>query len=267
MSNIVTASHPVSKNILTFREDVHVYSTDKIKKFTSGTTFIHHFFKPFDEESISRNYAIKHNRTQKDVLAEWHKKRDDSCELGTNVHLYCENLFLGKELPKPINDKAKAYMKVADTAVSGLLKKYDLVETEMIFFSEDLEADLPDSEMLDKKGILALAGMGDIVMRNKHTGILYLLDWKTNKEIKRTNPFGNFGLDPIKHIPDNNFNHYSLQLNLYKYLMLKEKYFDEEIKMAIIHLNTIKPKWIPIENNQNDIKKMIKHFIKNKEKK
>lgn len=240
------ASHPNGTNI-TFDEDKHLYYTDKVKNFTSGTTFIHQFFPKFDEEKKSKNYAKKHKISQEEVLAQWHKKKDDACELGTNVHLYCENYLLGIPAPAPINEKAAKYFIKGKEACDKILKKYELVETEKIVFSESLK----------------ISGMLDILMRDRISKRLFILDWKTNKKIELKTMFNKYGLPPISNIEDTNFWHYTLQLNLYKYLMLKEKYYDEPIDLAIIHLTEKDPVWYDLGDYSKTIKTMIEHF-KNK---
>jgi ATP-dependent exoDNAse (exonuclease V) beta subunit len=55
-------------------------------------------------------------------------------------------------------------------------------------------------------------------------GTLSIYDWKRSKEITTTNNWNKFALtECISHLPDTNFWHYSLQLNIYK-TILEEKY-------------------------------------------
>jgi hypothetical protein len=55
-------------------------------------------------------------------------------------------------------------------------------------------------------------------------GTLSIYDWKRSKNITRINNFNKFALPPqLCHLPDSNFWHYSLQLNIYRKI-LEEKY-------------------------------------------
>ena len=55
-------------------------------------------------------------------------------------------------------------------------------------------------------------------------GTLQIYDWKRCKEIQHENNFGKFSITPcISHLPDTNFWHYALQLNVYKNI-LEHKY-------------------------------------------
>ena len=61
-----------------------------------------------------------------------------------------------------------------------------------------------------------LAGSIDMVYKNKD-GSLNIYDWKRSKEITTINRWNQFSTTPcIAELPDSNFWHYSLQLNIYK---------------------------------------------------
>jgi len=160
-----------------FIESEHKYYTDKVKDFTSVTTFVESFFPEFDRERISFNYARKYGLSQSVVLAKWDKKAEVSRTLGTNVHEFCEAYILKKQLPEPVSEKAKVLFACAVEKLENLLKDFSLVASEKIIFSEKLK----------------LCGTADLLMREKSTGRLVLLDFKTNKSIDKTNKYGKFG--------------------------------------------------------------------------
>ena len=59
----------------------------------------------------------------------------------------------------------------------------------------------------------------DMIFENPD-GSLQIYDWKRCKEIAYDNNFGQSAITPcIKHLPDTNFWHYSLQLNVYKRIL------------------------------------------------
>jgi ATP-dependent exoDNAse (exonuclease V) beta subunit len=67
---------------------------------------------------------------------------------------------------------------------------------------------------------IKIAGSIDMVYKDKATGQLKIYDWKRAKEIKRFD-YKN-GTNPIVgHLPNSNFWHYSLQLNIYKAILEK----------------------------------------------
>jgi ATP-dependent exoDNAse (exonuclease V) beta subunit len=85
-----------------------------------------------------------------------------------------------------------------------------------------------------------IAGMVDCLFYNKKSGKLEIWDYKTNKEIKQKNDFGQYFHKPISHLDVCEINTYSLQLSLYKHII--EKNTDLEIGNCYLI-------WI---NEQND---------------
>jgi len=82
---------------------------------------------------------------------------------------------------------------------------------------------------------IKLCGSIDMVFRRKSDGKFVIYDWKRSKEIKSENPFGN-GLHPLDHLPDTNYWHYTLQLNVYKWIL--ETYYGLEVAdlyLVILH--------------------------------
>jgi hypothetical protein len=63
-----------------------------------------------------------------------------------------------------------------------------------------------------------IAGSIDMVYEDPAgDGSLMIYDWKRTKEIKKTDSFNKFSTtECINHLPDTNFWHYALQLNIYK---------------------------------------------------
>ncbi len=67
-------------------------------------------------------------------------------------------------------------------------------------------------------------------------GTLEIYDWKRCKEIKKTNPWQSSHVECIKHLPDTNFWHYSLQLNTYK-TIIEKKYGKKVSDMYLVCLH------------------------------
>ncbi len=75
-----------------------------------------------------------------------------------------------------------------------------------------------------------ISGSIDMVFENMDPetgapdGTYSIYDWKRCKEITRHNAFNKWAVTPgLEHLPDTNYWHYCLQLNVYKYI-LQEKY-------------------------------------------
>jgi ATP-dependent exoDNAse (exonuclease V) beta subunit len=70
---------------------------------------------------------------------------------------------------------------------------------------------------------LKLSGSIDMIFENPD-GTLTIADWKRVTEIEYESNFGKMAITPcIAHLPDTNFWHYALQLNMYK-TILEHKY-------------------------------------------
>lgn len=242
---IKVAYHPSGEKI-TFYEDEHIYETENCKDFTSCTSFIGEYFEKFDTDQVSSRYAKKHGLLQTDVINMWDAKKVKACHLGTRVHYYCEMSMEGLETPNPENDDERALFNVGDVAVSRLKNKYEFVATEVIVFSNRYK----------------LAGMIDLLMRDPVNGDLLILDWKTNRKITTENRWQS-GLGPIKHLEDTAYNHYSLQLSLYKKIMKEEGYFDNvgDIRLGLIHLTHEKPVWIKVHPLDYEIDLMLNEHL------
>ena len=210
---------------ITFDEDSHTYHVDGEKISTSVTKFIHSFFSEFNaEEIINKYYSYwqKNNHKQygglskEEILGVWDKERD----LGTEFHAAIEdyyNLLLNKVSYKfwiPNRIKKEWFQFLQFDEQKGDLMPY---RTEMRVWSKELD----------------LAGSIDMLFK-KSNGKFAIYDWKRTKRIER-NGYDR-GKYPLNDIIDTNFWHYSLQLNMYKFLL--EKYYDMEIEeMCLVQMH------------------------------
>jgi hypothetical protein len=88
---------------------------------------------------------------------------------------------------------------------------------------------------------LKISGSVDMVYKNSN-GTYDIYDWKRSKGITKTNMFDKYSTtDCINYIPDTNYWHYTLQLNIYKRI-LEDNYniTINKLKLVILH---------PIHNN------------------
>ena len=83
-----------------------------------------------------------------------------------------------------------------------------------------------------------------MVFRNSD-GSFSIYDWKRSKKIEKYNKFES-GIGDFDHLPHCNFWHYSLQLNIYKYILeLKYNIIIQDLYLVIMH---------PINSNYIKIK-------------
>ena len=203
---------------ISLETETHRYflATSPDLEFESVTTLVSRFFEPFDKVRIASSLIANNKKyfglTVDDLIAQWDSKRDH----GTIVHSQIEEYL--KHHTTPTDLKALAALK--------WLKKYQLKSElklfpEVIIYSEEHK----------------LAGTIDLLVQDQITGKYELLDWKTSKSIDTTSFDGKVGINTItKDLLDCNFNHYSLQLSFYRYL-LEENYGINISNQYIVQIN------------------------------
>lgn len=225
--------HPFDSRIK-FREEGHKYWIDgDDKDLVSATTFIHQFFDEFDTEKIINKilnkWEYKNNPSYKYYLMKpekikemWDKNRDEASEAGTIMHANIEYFYNDLEVE---NDSPE-------------------FEQFLDFYKDHEDLEMYRTEWMIFSDVLRLTGSIDAVFRNED-GTLSLGDWKRSKEIKfKAFDEDSFGRFPFQNLPDCNFYHYSLQLNLYRSIL--EKFYNEKIKdmfLVVLHPNNLNNKY------------------------
>jgi len=212
-----------SGRIIVFNERNHTYTLkDNGKHLESCTKFVKKFFPKFNVERQSAISAKEYNMSQEEVKQLWAKIRDRASDKGHSIHEYAEAYILGKTIEEPTDPKIRNYFTILKEAIDFYRSEGKIIGSEIILFSPRL----------------GLAGTTDLLLEKNN--ILHILDWKTNKAIKKDNPYNrdSKGLRPLSHLDNCNYIHYSLQLNLYKKIIEEENYFPhiKKIQMSFIHL-------------------------------
>lgn len=243
-------NHPRDARI-SFEEDEHKYTVDGIGGYKSTTTFIKNFFKEFDaDEVISKMVRVgaftkKYgNKTPEQVKKDWKDSGISASERGSRLHKYIEDFYNGKETP----DQKVADLDVEVSYFYNFLRKIDQssllpYRTEWYIFDDEAK----------------IAGSIDMVFQidPRQPKRVAIYDWKCSKEIKLNNRYEK-GKSPLAHLDNCNFNHYSLQQNMYKYIL--EKYYGFEVvemKLVILHRNHPDFFLIDVKNMQKEIRSII----------
>ena len=106
---------------------------------------------------------------------------------------------------------------------------------------------------------LLLAGSLDMLYELED-GTYFIADWKRSKEINTTHKYEKYpkfsSIEGLESIPDTNYWHYAIQLNLYR-MILQEKYQKVISKMAIIIMHPNQDNYqmldIPAMNSEIEI--------------
>lgn len=238
-------AHPRDSRI-TFDEPTHTYTIDDgAQKYTSVTTFIKPLFEEFDADAVIANMmrsskwsASKYfGMSPDEIKAQWARSGAESAAQGTKLHADIESFY--NEEPV-VNDSPEYqyFLKFNDDLKT--LKPY---RTEWTVFDEEL----------------LIAGSIDMVYQ-REDGDLVIYDWKRVKGIEKSSRFAGVGKkDAISHLPDTNYWHYALQLNLYKFL-LEKNYGVKVVGLCLVCLHPDKPKAevVHVCDLQAEIKELLK---------
>jgi ATP-dependent exoDNAse (exonuclease V) beta subunit len=192
-----------------FDEPTHTYTIDGDSNYTSVTTFVHHHFEKFDADKIIDNMMKSkkwpsskyYNMKREEIKKVWDDNRDCAAQAGTKLHYDIECFY--NEIPNENTSIEYKYFEEFNDKYGEQLKPY---RTEWTVFHEELK----------------LAGSIDMIFENQD-GTLQIYDWKRSKEILKSDNWGKFSTtECINHLPDTNYWHYSLQLNIYRYILEKK---------------------------------------------
>jgi ATP-dependent exoDNAse (exonuclease V) beta subunit len=197
-----------------FQEIGHKYYIHGEEGYTSITTLIAKLFEHFDSNKIiDKMLAGKKmldptykyfGMNRADIIALWDANGKDASQRGTamheNIEMYYNNMT--------VND---------DSIEFGFFRK----------FIEDYKLKPYRTEWTVFYTKYKLCGSIDMIFENPD-GTLQIYDWKRVKSIEYE-AFGNktSTIPCLKHMPDTNFWHYALQLNLYKTIL--EEQYDKKV--------------------------------------
>jgi ATP-dependent exoDNAse (exonuclease V) beta subunit len=184
-------------------------------QWVSVTSLVSNFKEPFDSKAVAQKVAKSKKSkwfgiSPEKIIELWDSESNRAITLGTFYHNQresdiCSLSSIEKEgLPIPV------YKPVEEGSVK---KAPDQRLTDGIY---------PEHMVYLKSA--GICGQSDLV--EVYNSKVDIIDYKTNKEIK-TESFKDWEgiskkmLFPVSHLDDCNFNHYSLQLSIYMYIILK----------------------------------------------
>jgi ATP-dependent exoDNAse (exonuclease V) beta subunit len=219
-----TATHP-SGQVLQFDPEPHRYSSSGID-FVSVTTLVKRQFPQFDAAAVATKKAARDGVTAQSLLDAWDKARDEAAAFGNRVHAMAENIILSGEAAAdamPGSAREAMYLAAIKLAILRLRKNFEIVSAEMMVFAP----------------VHGVAGTIDLLLKSRATGAYVIGDWKTSKEIRHYGFRGETGHGRCAHLQNCNFIHYSLQLAVYREILVSQGYLPSGARVgsAIIHLS------------------------------
>ena len=226
-----------------FEEKSHKYTitTDLDSKYTSVTSWLHEHFEPFDADKIINNMMKKKNwpsssyygKTIDEIKEQWNQNGKEVTKAGTDLHKNIE-CFMNFEIENPTHETLYEYYQQDPTIISN-----DSIEwgyfINFIKFTPNLKPFRSEWTIYNED--VKISGSVDMVYEEPD-GNLLIYDWKRCKEITKSgwNKFSK--TECIEHIPDTNFWHYTLQLNMYKKI-IELKYGRNVTKICLVKLHPL----------------------------
>jgi hypothetical protein len=228
---------------ITFIEKTHEYIVNGNKNYISVTTLVKRLFEKFDSDTIIDNMMKSPNwknskyygLTKNYIKNKWKCDGIEAANKGTKLHSCIEKYYNNKE----VNSDVIEYTYFLN------------------FLNDNIELKPYKSEWKVYNETKKISGTIDMVYLNPD-GSVSIYDWKRSKEITKTSKYNKFSIcDEINYIPDTNYWQYSIQLNLYKYILETEYNLSvKELYIVQLHedLNNYVKYKVPIlENEINNI--------------
>jgi len=204
--------------MIKFIEDTHSYisvNTEEPIKWTSVTSFIGKYKQPFNGNAIAEKCAKNkkskwYGLTKQEILDIWSSETKRALKLGNFYHNQREAdlLCLDSMEREGINIPVIKPIMEGDVKLSPKQKLEEGVYPEHFAYLKSI----------------SICGQADYV--EVVNGKINIMDYKTNKEIKKESYVNWEGISqkmesPLSHLDDCNYIHYTLQMSLYMYMMLK----------------------------------------------
>ena len=230
--------HPMPReDRITFDEASHTYTVDGIKVPRSVTGFLHEYASEFDPAlAIQTMKAGKYWGEKKaafeaqglgtedaDFLRRWAFNGEVARSRGHLLHYQAEQMCNGRQVQEPhspeFQQARQIYARLLEKGLTPFRAEVNLFHVGLVLAGQ------PDLLMMDPAGDLAI------------------VDWKRSKNIRFE---GDRTLqDPLGHLPDTNYFLYSLQLNVYRYMLESEYgYRCSSMWLAVVHPDNDQPRLI-----------------------
>jgi hypothetical protein len=246
-------------NRITFVEKTHSYLVDgeSTEHNMSVTRLIKKHKKDFDKQTIAKRVAKRKRVSTDSVLAEWEQNNLYSTTLGSMLHKYIENFYHNRRIEFEGSLQKLGFNE--KTKLINVLPK--LVEQFQNFYRDNKNLICIKNEMVvgdvdDTK----VCGTMDMLCYNTETKCFEILDFKTNKKMEKSSPWGNL-FYPFEDMSEGEINEYTIQLNCYKYFI--EKYTTlkiEQLKLIWFNVENKNYEIIVLKDIQEQIKKMFNQF-------
>lgn len=246
---------------IVFEEEEHKYYIDgKICAPRSVTQLVHKVSQDFDASRAiaamrtSRNWSKRRaeftrsdgtEMSNDEIAAMWSENGRVQSARGTLMHFQIEQHLNGAIVEEPHSPEFSMFLKFQKDFM--IARGLEPLRTELSLFHCGLQ----------------VAGQADLIARDAETGKIVILDWKRSKEIKYKNPFQKLKA-PLEHLQDCNYNLYSLQLNVYRYILETEYGMSVSgMYLGVFHPNEVGPICVEVPRLDREIAMFVDHEKRN----
>ena len=251
---VLAAKNPMQREArIQFDEVAHTYTVDGLTVPRSATGLLHKYVRDFDAQTAieAMKGGARWQTTQEEFMEDgvlvsdaaiastWAFRGEVARARGTLLHYHAESFLNGREVEQPYSPEFKQFLLIYDAIIS----KMEVFRTEVNIFHCGLRC----------------AGQPDFLCRDAE-GRLVIWDWKRCAAIETDSP--QQMQPPWEHLADCSWNHYALQLNLYRY-MLECEYglIVSKMYLGVVHPSRLLPQVLEVPRLEAEIAELVEHEI------
>ena len=241
-----------------FFENGHYYTYKDKQVGVSVTKYISQFENEFDSDTLSQKVADKNGISQFEVLNEWKRKGEYSCLKGTAIHEWLQDNYANREYKFDLSqlEEYPEYYKIEDIEhlkqmAIDFINDY---KNRYILIGDEILCGIPDFD---------IASAIDLLFYDTVNNEVVLADIKTNTDLKgwkNTPSYVKKMLQPLEDIKDITFEHYKIQLSIYRYFLEEYAHIPISDNMFIVYLSEKEKSYniIQIPYLKNEVEKILK---------
>ena len=241
-----------------FFENGHYYTYKDKRVGISVTKYISQFENEFDSNALSQKVADKDGISQFEVLNEWKRKGEYSCLKGTAIHEWLQDNYANREYKFDLSqlEEYPEYYKIEDVEhlkqmAIDFINDY---KDRYILIGDEILCGIPDFD---------IASAIDLLFYDTVNNEVVLADIKTNTDLKgwkSTPSYVKKMLQPLENIKDITFEHYKIQLSIYRYFLEEYAHIPISDNMFIVYLSEKEKSYniIQIPYLKNEVEKILK---------
>ena len=241
-----------------FFENGHYYTYKDKQVGISVTKYISQFENEFDSNTLSQKVADKDGISQFEVLNEWKRKGEYSCLKGTAIHEWLQDNYANREYKFDLSqlEEYPEYYKIEDIdhlkqMAIDFINDY---KNRYILIGDEILCGIPDFD---------IASAIDLLFYDTVNNEVVLADIKTNTDLKgwkSTPSYVKKMLQPLEDIKDITFEHYKIQLSIYRYFLEEYAHIPISDNMFIVYLSEKEKSYniIQIPYLKNEVEKILK---------